>query len=77
MSAMQQNPDGSWSEARPLGWQGRALDFEVYGNETEGWKAHGYDEDVLLEVLTARTRAGLRRKMRRAAKRHGMSWTEF
>lgn len=30
MPAMQQNPDGSWSEAVPLGWQGSGIDWEVY-----------------------------------------------
>jgi hypothetical protein len=69
----QQNPDGSWSEARPLGWQGRAIDFEVYVTEG-GFKANGYDEDLLIEVVAAKTRRGLDKAMKKAAKRHDMPW---
>lgn len=59
-----QNPDGSWSEAVPLGWQG-GLDWEVYSKE-KPLRAMLYDEDILCAVVTARTRWGLARKMRRA-----------
>lgn len=34
MSVQQQNPDGSWSEAQPIGWQG-GLDWEVSGDCAE------------------------------------------
>jgi hypothetical protein len=66
---MQQNPDGSWSGAQPLGWQGRALDWEVYA-ERKPMEAVLYDEDVCVAVVRARTRFGLARKMRRERRRH-------
>jgi hypothetical protein len=63
----QQNPDGSWSEAIPLGWQG-GLDWEVYSNDRP-MRAKLFDEDVLMAVVTAHTRIGLALKMRRAQRR--------
>lgn len=72
MNPMQQNPDGSWSEVIPLGWQGSGTDWEVCppgsaGSRAAGvrWLARGYDEDVLVAQVYARTRAGLNRKMRK------------
>ena len=73
---IQQNPDGSWSEAVPIGWQGSGIDWEVYRNE-KPLRAMGYGEDVLLENITARTRLGLAWKMRRAQRKHGMSGSVF
>lgn len=67
----QQNPDGSWGEATPLGWQG-GHDWEVYADDTPK-RANLYDEDILCAVVTARTRIGLARKMRRAQKRLGVT----
>lgn len=71
MSNMQQNPDGSWTEAEPLGWQGHGIDWEV-DLDHKPMCAEGYDEDVLVAKVTARTRIGLARKMRRAEKRAGL-----
>lgn len=68
MTPQQQNPDGSWSDATALGWRG-GLDWEVY-IETSPKRADLYDEDILIGVVTARTRAGLARKMRREMRRH-------
>lgn len=67
----QQNPDGSWSPAQPLGWQGHGIDWECYLT-TKPLKAEGYDEDMLVSVVTARTRRSLNRKMRREEKRLGL-----
>lgn len=75
MSNMQQNEDGSWSEATPLGWQGHGMDWEVYSKGEEGrsrYVACGYDEDILLATVKARTIWGLDRKMRREEKKHGL-----
>lgn len=63
---MQQNSDGSWSEAIPLGWQG-GIDFEVYGAGPYEW--HAFDEDVLVGKGAARTRLGLAVAIRRARRR--------
>jgi hypothetical protein len=68
---MQQNPDGSWSEAQPLGWQG-GFDWEVSRDSTP-MRAELFDEDVLMSVVTARTYRGLARKMRREQKRLGVT----
>lgn len=70
----QQMPDGTWTDARPVGYLGNALDFEV-GRSGGRWQAKGYDKAELLTVVTAHTRRSLRRRMRRAAKRHGMTYT--
>lgn len=71
MNPMQQNPDGSWSEVQPLGWQG-GHDWEVY-TDTKPMRADLYDEDVLIAVATARTRLGLVWKMRREQRRLGIT----
>lgn len=63
----QQNPDGSWSPATPLGWQGSGIDFEVYGTGPFQWVA--YDEDICVGSGDARTRIGLAVAIRRARKR--------
>lgn len=59
--AMQQNPDGSWSEMVPLGWQGSGIDWEVYG--TGPYEAHGFDEDVLMAKVNAKTKFRLMLKI--------------
>lgn len=76
MTNMQQNPDGSWSPAVPLGWQGHGVDWEIYrpgDRECKElgvqWMARGYDEDVLLAEVYARGPRRLNRKMRAAEKR--------
>lgn len=74
------NDDGSYSEAVPLGWQGHGIDWEVYrpGDKAPRevpsghWMAEGYDEDVLLAVVTAKGPRRLNRKMRRAEKKHDL-----
>lgn len=69
----QLNPDGSWSPAVPLGWQG-GYDWEVVLAADRGpHHAYLYDEDVLIGRVDARTRWGLARKMRREQKRLGVS----
>lgn len=66
--SQQQNPDGSWSPAVPLGWQG-GYDWEVYDDGKKPHVALLYDEDMLIARVQARTSWGLRRKMRRAQRR--------
>lgn len=66
---MMQNPDGSWVPAVPLGWQGSGIDFEVY-SKRKPMEWYAYDEDVLVDRGTARTRLGLALAMRRAKRRH-------
>lgn len=63
--------DGSYSEAIPLGWQGHGIDWEVYSDE-KPLRAMGYDEDVLIAVVTASGPRRLNRKMRRAEKAHNL-----
>jgi len=53
----------------PLGWQGRALDWEVYPDRRP-MEAVLYDEDMCVAVVHARTRIGLARKMRRERRKH-------
>jgi hypothetical protein len=65
------NPDGSWVEARPLGWQG-GHDWELYLNK-KPLEAHLYDEDMHVAHVTARTKFGLRRKMRKKMKKLGIT----
>ena len=61
------NDDGSLTPAEPMGWQG-GIDWEVYDNERPR-RAMAYDEDVLLAVVTARTRIGLHRRMVKARRK--------
>lgn len=61
----QQNPDGSYSPAEPMGWQGSGIDWEVI-REGKRYRADAYDEDMHVGMVTARTRIGLMWKMRRA-----------
>lgn len=73
------NEDGSFSEAVPLGWQGHGIDWELYRRNEAGRArkgthhvANGYDEDVLIGSVRARTLWGLNRKMRRVEKTHDL-----
>lgn len=68
MSTQQQNPDGSWSEVQPLGWQGRALDWEVY-TERKPMEAVLYD-DLCVAVVHARTRFALSWRMWHERRKH-------
>ena len=69
MSPTMQNGDGSYSEATPLGWQGSGIDWEVYTlPDHAGFKACGYDEDVLCHVLMAATKPELHELMRMAVR---------
>lgn len=79
MPTYQQNDDGSYSEAVPLGWQGYGIDWEVYrpgDRETKAlgvkWMAQGYDEDMLVAEVYAHGPRRLNRKMRRAEKAHDL-----
>jgi len=65
----QQNPDGSWSPAQPLGWQG-GLDWEVRRLPNGKRRAELYDEDVLCVVLEGRYRTLLTFRMWRAQRRY-------
>jgi hypothetical protein len=64
---IQQNPDGSWSAAGPLGWQG-GPDWEVKRTSTGG-RAEFYNQDVLLSVVESRWRPVLAARMSFAARR--------
>lgn len=68
MPAQQQNPDGSWSDAVPLGWQGSGIDWEVSGHGP--YEALGYDEDVLVARVEARNKFTLGIKLWWWHKRH-------
>lgn len=68
MADMQQNPDGSWSPAQPLDWQG-GLDWEVRRDAVYGYRAELFDKEVLLAVVTSRWRPLLAVKMRLAAQK--------
>ena len=57
-----QNPDGSYSPAEPMGWQGSGIDWEV-SREGKRHRADAYDEDMHVGRVTARTRLGLLWKM--------------
>jgi hypothetical protein len=62
-----QNPDGSWSPAVPMGWQGSDVDWEIYPRDADGrYRAEGFDEDLLVATVSARTKFGLYFKIRRA-----------
>lgn len=52
MSISQQNPDGSWSPAEPLGWQGGPY-WEVYAD-----RAELVGPDSTLAVVRSRRRPG-------------------
>lgn len=69
MVNMQQNDDGSWSEAKPLGWS-PGLDWEVYLDEKPK-RADLYDKAERLARVTAHTKLGLRWAMRKVDKKHG------
>jgi hypothetical protein len=62
---MQQNPDGSWSPAEPLGWQGDAIDWEVYTpTEVEDRHvAHLYDKAEEVAVIASASRLMLHLRM--------------
>lgn len=69
MSVQRQNPDGSWSDAEPMGWQGpvNQVDWEVYWKPiSRTWHAYGYCRGKFLVDITARTKVGLRFKAWRA-----------
>jgi len=70
MNVQQQNPDGSWEPAQPLGWQGKGPDYEVTRQDGR-YVWHAYDEDMLIGKGTARTRLGLARALRR----HKRKWS--
>jgi hypothetical protein len=63
----QQNPDGSWGPAQPLGWQG-GMDWEVRKLPNGKRRAELYDEDVLCAVVEGRGLL-LALRMRRARRR--------
>lgn len=71
VTSMHQNPDGSWSQAQPLGWQG-GYDWEVY-RESKPMCAHLYDEDVLIAKVRANGPRRLAWKMRREQRRLGIT----
>lgn len=61
MSVQRQNPDGTWSDAEPTGWQGpeNQVDWEVYWKGA-GWVAYGYNRATPVgKIVSARTRLGL------------------
>ena len=76
MSVQKQNPDGSWSPAEPVPWQGGPLsvDWEVTKvhdarRGRNGWLAEGYHHADHVADVRARTRFRLNLRMRRAARR--------
>jgi hypothetical protein len=67
----QQNPDGSWSNATPLEYQGDALDAEIYELGEGRVKANVYDKDVLVTIIFAKNRKKLAKKLSKFAKTSG------
>lgn len=67
---MHRNEDGSLEPAKPLDWQHvPGGDWEMYLGGRP-YEAHLFHEELLMEVVTARTRIGLALKMRRANRKH-------
>jgi hypothetical protein len=67
-SPQARQPDGSWGNAQPVGWQGSGPDYEVSRVDGQySWEA--YDEDVLIGKGSARTRIGLALALRRHRKK--------
>ena len=61
--------DGDGNSVQPLGWQGRALDWEVYTNR-KPMEAVLYDEDVCVAVVRAKSRFVLTLRMIRERRKH-------
>ncbi len=60
-----QTEHGTWTPARPLGFQGTGLDFEVTGSRPWQWAA--YSRHGVVATGKARTRLGLAAALRWAA----------
>lgn len=75
MGNHQQNPDGSWSEAKPLDWA-PGMDWEVYTDE-KLMRADLYDRADRVARVTAKWYWLLMWRMRQVNKKQGVTPRQF